>query len=87
MVKYLVGRAADPVLGLATGVFAYYLWETDPKNAALRPAGRSLVDVTTRWWNSTPAPRSLYTGPGAATTKTTAPPGGQEAVKTDVKLV
>lgn len=56
-------RVADPIVGIATGVFAYYLWETDPKNAASRPVGRSLVDVTSRWWNSQPPPRTLYIGP------------------------
>ena len=56
-------RVADPLLGIATGVFAYYLYETDPKNAAARPAGRSLLDVGSRWWNSQAPARTLYVGP------------------------
>ncbi|PWN88207.1 hypothetical protein FA10DRAFT_157094 [Acaromyces ingoldii] len=63
MVKYLVGRLADPVLGLATGVFAYYLWETDPRNAPVRPQGRTLLDLSRRWWNDERPSRILYSGP------------------------
>jgi hypothetical protein len=73
--------AADPILGVATGFFAYYLWETDPKNAASRPVGRSLLDVTGRWWNSTPPPKTLYVGPGPE------PVGGRAVERTGVKIV
>ncbi|PWN33871.1 uncharacterized protein FA14DRAFT_190984 [Meira miltonrushii] len=63
MVQYLVGRALDPLLGIATGVFAYYIYETDPRNASQRPAGRSLSELATRYINNEKPQFTLYTGP------------------------
>lgn len=56
-------RLSDPLLGVATGAFAYYIWETDPRNASQRPPGRSLLQVTQRWWNQEKPPFTLYSGP------------------------
>jgi hypothetical protein len=53
----------DPILGIATGAFAYYIFETDPRNAGQRPPGRSLLDLTSRYINGERAPYTLYTGP------------------------
>ena len=57
--------AADPLLGLLTGLFAYRLWETDAKNAHLRPEGRSLYALLGRFARGEAPPRELYTGPAA----------------------
>ncbi|PWN23078.1 hypothetical protein BCV69DRAFT_310567 [Microstroma glucosiphilum] len=71
MPAYLVGRLADPILGLSTGVLAYYLWEYDPRNDAQRPEGRKLVDLARRRFgggveSKTVAPvTSTATGTGA----------------------
>lgn len=53
----------DPLVGIATGVFAYYIYETDPRNAQSRPAGRSLADLASRFWNDDRPPFTLYSGP------------------------
>jgi hypothetical protein len=39
-------RVLDPVLGVFTGVFAYYLYETNPRTAF--PPGEKLPDLL-RW--------------------------------------
>ncbi|KDN52429.1 hypothetical protein K437DRAFT_266617 [Tilletiaria anomala UBC 951] len=59
MVRYLIGKYSDPVFGMVTGAFAYYLWEKDPKNAAERPPGRSLHELASRRWQNGQAPLSL----------------------------
>ncbi|KAL9935086.1 hypothetical protein V8E36_006162 [Tilletia maclaganii] len=55
MVKYLIGRVADPVFAVATGVFAYVIWEQDGRNAEHRPEGRRLADLVKRRWELGPA--------------------------------
>lgn len=55
----------DPILGLATGVMAYFLWENDGRNAHERPDGRSLPELVRRRLNNQPPPDSLYAGPQA----------------------
>jgi len=42
----LLSRALDPVLGIFTGIFAYYLYETNPRTAFL--PGEKLPDLL-RW--------------------------------------
>ncbi|PKI83245.1 hypothetical protein MVES_002828 [Malassezia vespertilionis] len=46
MVRYLIGRYADPLFGVATGVAAYFIWERE--NATERPPGHTLVDLVRR---------------------------------------
>ncbi|PWN50332.1 hypothetical protein IE53DRAFT_387371 [Violaceomyces palustris] len=46
--KYLIGRISDPILGITTGIMAYYLWENDGRNSELRPQGRKLNDLLRR---------------------------------------
>ncbi|KAJ1020336.1 hypothetical protein NDA18_005932 [Ustilago nuda] len=65
MPAYLVGRLFDPILGLATGVMAYFLWENDGRNAHERPEGRSLPELVRRRLANQPAPAELYRGPAA----------------------
>ncbi|CEH18013.1 Non-classical export protein 1 [Ceraceosorus bombacis] len=60
MVKYLVGRVSDPLVGVFTGLFAYYIYETDPRNAAQRPEGRRLWDLLSRWSRDEKPDKSLY---------------------------
>ncbi|KAE8205686.1 hypothetical protein A4X06_0g454 [Tilletia controversa] len=55
MPKYLIGRTADPVFAMMTGVFAYVLWENDGRNAEQRPEGRKLADLVKRRWQLGPA--------------------------------
>ena len=40
-------RAFDPVLGIVSGVWAYYLYE----NRANRPAGHTLPELVQRKWS------------------------------------
>ncbi|CAO1619686.1 unnamed protein product [Jaminaea pallidilutea] len=56
MPRYIIGRVSDPLLGVFTGVLAYYLWETDIRNQHLRPEGRSLWDLVQRKIQGTPPP-------------------------------
>ncbi|KAJ1024166.1 hypothetical protein NDA16_003005 [Ustilago loliicola] len=65
MPAYLVGRVFDPILGLATGVMAYFLWENDGRNAHERPEGRSLPELVQRRLSNQPPPADLYAGPAA----------------------
>ncbi|EST07318.1 Non-classical export protein 1 [Kalmanozyma brasiliensis GHG001] len=62
MPTYLVGRVFDPILGLATGVMAYFLWENDPRNSHERPSQRSLPELVRRRLNSQTPPESIYAG-------------------------
>ncbi|KAE8224249.1 hypothetical protein CF319_g2827 [Tilletia indica] len=55
MAKYLIGRVADPIFAMTTGVFAYVLWENDGRNAEHRPEGRKLYDLVKRRWELGPA--------------------------------
>lgn len=41
-------RYADPIFGIATGAFAYILWERDPKNEQERPPGKTLQELVSR---------------------------------------
>lgn len=59
----------DPILGIATGVFAYMLYEGDPSNSADRPAGRSLRELVERRLKGIPPPDDLYAGPAPATAR------------------
>ncbi|TYJ59101.1 hypothetical protein B9479_000090 [Cryptococcus floricola] len=48
---YLLSRTLDPLLGAFTGVFAYYLNETNPRTAP--PPGHTLKElVSWRWTES-----------------------------------
>ncbi|KAN0063545.1 hypothetical protein ACQY0O_003992 [Thecaphora frezii] len=60
MAKYLISKFADPVLGIATGVFSYFLWEMDDRNIEQRPQGRLLIDLVQRRLNGQP-PQMQYT--------------------------
>ncbi|SPO31626.1 uncharacterized protein UTRI_06344_B [Ustilago trichophora] len=62
MPTYLVGRILDPILGLATGVMAYFLWENDPRNAHERPPHRSLPDLVRRKLSNQPPPENIFAG-------------------------
>ncbi|KAI0082627.1 hypothetical protein K474DRAFT_1702624 [Panus rudis PR-1116 ss-1] len=42
----LLSKALDPLLGVFTGVFAYYLYENHPRTAP--PDGERLIDLA-RW--------------------------------------
>ncbi len=55
------------MLGLATGVMAYVLWENDGRNAHERPTGRSLPELVRRRYYNEEPPASLYAGPEATT--------------------
>ncbi|KAK0550419.1 hypothetical protein OC861_005113 [Tilletia horrida] len=55
MAKYLIGRVADPIFAVVTGVFAYAIWENDARNASQRPEGRKLYDLVKRRWELGPA--------------------------------
>lgn len=57
----------DPILGLATGVMAYVLWENDGRNSHERPTGRTLPELVRRRYYSEEPPASLYAGPEATT--------------------
>ncbi|KAF9535276.1 hypothetical protein CPB83DRAFT_841504 [Crepidotus variabilis] len=46
MPPYLLSRGLDPVLGIFTGVFAFYLHETHPRTA--RPEDQRLLALL-RW--------------------------------------
>ncbi|CAO1618819.1 unnamed protein product [Sympodiomycopsis kandeliae] len=59
MPRYLIGRFVDPILGLGTGVMAYFLWEYDGKNYDQRPDGRKLADLVSRKWNNQRPSRDL----------------------------
>ncbi|WFC94045.1 hypothetical protein MBRA1_000673 [Malassezia brasiliensis] len=48
MVRYLIGRIADPVFGVATGIAAYAMWERDPRNAHDHGPGNRLWDLVQR---------------------------------------
>ncbi|KIS65927.1 uncharacterized protein UMAG_06014 [Mycosarcoma maydis] len=65
MPSYLIGRVFDPMLGLATGAMAYFLWENDARNLHERPQGRSLPELLRRRLSGQPPPSSLYAGPDA----------------------
>ncbi|CBQ71291.1 conserved hypothetical protein [Sporisorium reilianum SRZ2] len=65
MPTYLIGRVFDPILGLATGVMAYFLWENDARNYHERPEGRSLPELLRRRLANQPPPESIYAGPEA----------------------
>ncbi|WFD29766.1 hypothetical protein MSPP1_000778 [Malassezia sp. CBS 17886] len=68
MVKYLIGRVADPVFGAATGALAYMMWERDARNAAERPDGKRLRDLIGRrlGWEAPAAGRGAAAeAPGA----------------------
>lgn len=41
---------ADPIFGIATGIGAYYIYETDPRNAADHGPGNTLLDLISRRW-------------------------------------
>jgi hypothetical protein len=56
----------DPLLGVATGVMAYYLWEHDDRNYDERPPGRTLYELVQRRIAHTPPCQDLYAGPDAA---------------------
>lgn len=58
-------RVFDPILGLATGVLAYFLWENDDRNTQERPDGRSLPELVRRRLNNQDPPKSIYAGPDA----------------------
>ncbi|SPO30414.1 uncharacterized protein UTRI_06344 [Ustilago trichophora] len=62
MPTYLVGRIFDPILGLATGVMAYFLWENDPRNSHERPPHRSLPDLVRRKLSNQPLPENIFAG-------------------------
>ncbi|PWY97869.1 hypothetical protein BCV70DRAFT_202360 [Testicularia cyperi] len=62
---YLVGRLFDPILGLGTGVMAYFLWENDARNAQFRPDGRTLPELVQRRLNNVDPPPHLYEGESA----------------------
>jgi len=42
----LLSRTLDPLLGIFTGVFAYYLYETNPRTA---PSPEQKLDALVRW--------------------------------------
>jgi len=42
----LLSRTLDPLLGFFTGVFAYYLYETNPRTT---PAPEQKLDTLVRW--------------------------------------
>jgi len=42
----LLSRTLDPLLGVFTGIFAYYLYETNPRTA---PAPEQKLDTLVRW--------------------------------------
>ncbi|WVQ74463.1 hypothetical protein IAR50_004064 [Cryptococcus sp. DSM 104548] len=46
---YLLSRTLDPILGAFTGVFAYYLNETNPRTAP--PPGHTLSELVSWRWN------------------------------------
>ncbi|KII88400.1 hypothetical protein PLICRDRAFT_175994 [Plicaturopsis crispa FD-325 SS-3] len=46
MPPVLLSRTLDPLLGVFTGVFAYYLYETNPRTAL--PPDQRLVELS-RW--------------------------------------
>ncbi|WVO15358.1 hypothetical protein L204_103014 [Cryptococcus depauperatus] len=48
MPAYLLSRTLDPVLGIFTGVFAYYLNETNPRTAP--PQGHTLRELVSWKW-------------------------------------
>lgn len=79
MVKYLIGRyvagrscgrIADPIFGVVTGVGAFYLWETDPRNAADHGEGHRLWDLLSRRWGGH-APMAQSTAPAPVTLTST----------------
>ncbi|KAH9966765.1 hypothetical protein BC827DRAFT_1264688 [Russula dissimulans] len=46
MSPVLLSRTLDPLLGIFTGAFAYYLYETNPRTA---PASEQKLDNLVRW--------------------------------------
>nr|ODN90592.1 hypothetical protein L203_01703 [Cryptococcus depauperatus CBS 7841] len=48
MPAYLLSRTLDPVLAIFTGVFAYYLNETNPRTAP--PPGHTLRELVSWKW-------------------------------------
>ncbi|KAI0797994.1 hypothetical protein C8Q75DRAFT_709482, partial [Abortiporus biennis] len=44
-------RTVDPILGVFTGVFAYYLYETNPRTAL--PESERLVELAKWKWQKT----------------------------------
>jgi hypothetical protein len=44
--NYSLASTLDPLLGIFTGVFAYYLYETNPRTA---PAPEQKLDALVRW--------------------------------------
>jgi len=46
MSPVLLSRTLDPLLGIFTGAFAYYLYETNPRTA---PAPEQKLDHLVRW--------------------------------------
>ena len=55
-------RVFDPILGLATGVMAYFLWENDPRNSHERPRGRSLPELVQRRLANQDPPADIFAG-------------------------
>lgn len=62
---HTVIRVFDPILGLATGVMAYFLWENDPRNSHERPRGRSLPELVQRRLANQDPPADIFAGPEA----------------------
>ncbi|KAG8682004.1 hypothetical protein FRC09_017084 [Ceratobasidium sp. 395] len=53
---YLISKYFDPILGIATGLFAYHLHETNPRTAP--PDGQDLRSLI-RWKRSAARQREL----------------------------
>ncbi|KAF8597666.1 hypothetical protein BDV93DRAFT_527256 [Ceratobasidium sp. AG-I] len=53
---YLISKYLDPILGIATGVLAYHLHETNPRTAP--PEGQDLRSLI-RWKRSAARQREL----------------------------
>jgi len=49
MAPALLSRALDPILGVFTGVLAYYLYETNPRTAL--PPHKTLSQLATWKWD------------------------------------
>ena len=54
---YLLSRTLDPMLGLFTGLLAYYLHETNPRSAP--PPGHSLRELVSWKWGVTRERRAM----------------------------
>lgn len=57
---YLLSRTLDPLLGVFTGLLAYYLHETNPRSAP--PEGHRLHELVTWKWGTAKEARAAQAG-------------------------